>query len=83
MSDPQKYRTKEELERKKNDDPILRLKAYLIDRKLSDNDALDEIDDGVKQTVVDAVKFAGESEFPDPEAIYENVYEESEYPFLA
>ena len=34
MSDPQKYRTKEELESKKDEDPIVRVKQYLIDHDL-------------------------------------------------
>ncbi len=83
MSDPQKYRTKEELEGKKNDDPILRLKAYLLEKKMSTNEALDAIDDEVKGVVLRCVEFAEESPDPDLDAIYENIYEEHDYPFLA
>ncbi len=83
MSDPGKYRTKEELERKKNDDPILRLKGYLLERKLSDNESLDKIDDEVKQEVNEAVDFAEKSPYPPLESIYEDVYSQKDYPFLA
>lgn len=83
MSDPQKYRTKEELEEKKNEDPIIRLKSYLIKRELSDNDALDVIDDEVKQAVLDAVEFAENSPFPDLDTIWEDVYVQEDYPFIS
>ena len=43
MSDPLKYRTKEELESKKDEDPIVRVKQYLLDHALSTLDALDAI----------------------------------------
>ncbi len=83
MSDPGKYRTKEELDAKKDEDPILRLKAYLLDGALADNDALDEIDEAVKQEVLASVEFAENSPFPPLEAIYEDVYVQEDYPFLA
>ena len=83
MSDPAKYRTKEELEEKKNDDPIIRLKQYLIQHDMADNESLDEIDETVKQEVLDSVDFAENSDFPPLETIYEDVYVQDDYPFLA
>ncbi len=83
MSDPQKYRTKEEMDDKKNEDPIIRLKAYLIEKDLSDNDALDAIDEEVKQVVLEAVEFADNSPFPDEDTIYQDVYSSRDYPFLS
>ncbi|MBT8400184.1 MAG: pyruvate dehydrogenase (acetyl-transferring) E1 component subunit alpha [Rhodothermia bacterium] len=83
MSDPGKYRTKEELEERKNADPIIRLKAYLLEKKLSTNDDLDKIDEEVKQEVLASVEFAENSEFPPLETIYEDVYVQDNYPFLA
>jgi pyruvate dehydrogenase E1 component alpha subunit len=83
MSDPQKYRTKEELEERKNEDPILRLKGYILDKKFADNDVLDKIDDEVKQEVMDSVEFSENSPEPDLETIYEDVYVQKDYPFLA
>lgn len=83
MSDPQKYRTKEELESKQNEDPIIRLKKYILDNKMSAQDNLDAIDEDVKKEVLDSVDFADNSPFPDLETIYEDVYEENDYPFLA
>ncbi|MDX1740320.1 MAG: pyruvate dehydrogenase (acetyl-transferring) E1 component subunit alpha [Rhodothermales bacterium] len=82
MSDPGKYRTKEELENKKGADPIIRLKAYLIEKELSTLDVLDKIDDEVKAEVKKSVEFAEESPFPPLETIYDDVYVQEDYPFL-
>ena len=82
MSDPGKYRTKEELEAKKNEDPILRLKSYLIQENLISNEDLDVLDMEVKAEVAASVTFADESPFPPPEAIYDHVYTQEDYPFL-
>lgn len=81
MSDPGKYRTKEELDQKKNEDPILRLKAYLLDKKLSTNDALDQVDEEVKNEVRASVDFAENSPAPALETIYEDIYSEDNFPF--
>lgn len=83
MSDPQKYRTKEELESKKNQDPIIRLKAYILEHKLTTNKALDAIDEDVKQEVMASVEFAESSPAPELSEIYDHIYSDSDYPFLA
>ena len=80
MSDPQKYRTKEELDEKKDEDPILRLKAYLLEHKMSTNELLDKIDEEVKQEVMESVEFAESSPFPDLDTIYEDIYGEDNFP---
>ncbi len=82
MSDPGKYRTKEELEAKKNEDPILRLKSYIIEHQLITNEALDVLDVEVKAEVAASVTFADESPLPPLEAIYEDVYTQKDFPFL-
>lgn len=83
MSDPQKYRTKEELDAKKNEDPILRLKAYLLDRNITDEKTLDAIDEDVKEEVMASVEFAENSPAPDLDTIYDDVYDSRDYPYLA
>lgn len=83
MSDPQKYRTKEELEDKKNEDPIVRLKAYMLEHKITDEKTLDAIDDDVKDEVMAAVEFAENSPLPELEDIYDDIYDTTDYPFLA
>ena len=83
MSDPQKYRTKEELEAKKNEDPIVRLKAYVLEHKITDEKTLDALDEDVKDEVMAAVEFAENSPFPELEDIYDDIYDTTDYPFLA
>jgi pyruvate dehydrogenase E1 component alpha subunit len=58
------------------------MKAYIIEKGLADNDALDLIDTSIKEEIVASVEFAENSTEPALEAVYENVYEEDDYPFL-
>ena len=83
MSDPQKYRTKEEMEAKKNEDPIVRTRLYLLENDLADDETLDGMDEEVKAEVMDAVQFAEDSPFPDVETMYEDVYAQADYPFIS
>ncbi|MFW5658974.1 MAG: pyruvate dehydrogenase (acetyl-transferring) E1 component subunit alpha [Bacteroidota bacterium] len=81
MSDPAKYRTKDELNEYKDRDPIVQLKSYILDQELTSQDELDKIDDKVKARVKEAVEFAENSPVPDGKKLYENVYVD-DYPFL-
>ena len=83
MSDPQKYRTKEEMESKKGEDPIIRTKMYVLEHDLVPQSALDEIDDEVKAEVLAAVEFAEKSPLPDVSTMYEDVYVQEDYPFIS
>lgn len=74
MSDPAKYRTREELEEFQRQDPILVLKARMIDAKMINNDEYKKMDDEVKAEVQDAIDFAESSDEPPLETIYEDVY---------
>jgi len=78
MSDPQKYRTKEELEEYQNIDPIERLKSYILDNEIAKEAALKKIEDKVEQEVLDAVEFADNSDFPKEEELYEDMFVEDE-----
>ncbi|MEX0747352.1 MAG: pyruvate dehydrogenase (acetyl-transferring) E1 component subunit alpha [Rhodothermales bacterium] len=82
MSDPANYRTKEELDEKRNEDPIIRLKSYILEHEMSTNEELDQVDDEVKQIVIESVEFSENSESPEIDSIYEDVYAQSDYPFL-
>jgi len=82
MSDPAQYRTKEELEQKKNEDPIIRLKSYLVQNELFTNEELDPIDEEVKAEVMESVEFSENSPLPELDAIYDDVYSQKDYPFL-
>ncbi len=76
MSDPQKYRTKEEVEGVKKKDSIDRLSLHLMnERKSLTEDAWIAMQKEVKAEVAAAVQFAEESPIPDPEAeLYSDVY---------
>lgn len=81
MSDPAKYRTKEELNEYKDQDPIAGVLAQIREHNYATDDELKEIQDRCKAKVEESVKFAHESESPSDDAIYEDVYEE-DYPFI-
>lgn len=82
MSDPAKYRTKEELEQYKQDDPILDLKAYILEHKVAKEEELKAIDKKVKAIVAESVDFAEASPYPEPHELYEDVYITPDYPYI-
>lgn len=81
MSDPQKYRTKEEVESYKDQDPIEEVRKVILKNKFATEKTLEKWDDEIKAEVADAVKFAEESPLPSKEDIYEYIYSEPDYPF--
>jgi pyruvate dehydrogenase E1 component alpha subunit len=81
MSDPQKYRTKDELEEYKNIDPIERLKSYMLSKKVTDEETLKSIMAKVDEEVLEAVNFADEASQPPLEELYDHVMVEDNYPF--
>jgi len=76
MSDPASYRTKEELEKYRLDDPISRLRAQLTREGKLTNDQFDELDKKAKQAALDSVKFAEESPELPVEDVFKYVYYE-------
>lgn len=82
MSDPAKYRTKEELEAYKKRDPIEQVKDSILNNNLATEQDLEVIDEKVKLAVEEAVKFAEESPFPDESESIKDVYKQHDYPFI-
>jgi pyruvate dehydrogenase E1 component alpha subunit len=74
MSDPAKYRSKEEVEKWHEKDPIARLGLFLLDHKFARPKDLEAIDKDVNLEIDDCVKFAEESPWPPPEYMYEDIY---------
>ncbi len=74
MSDPASYRTKEQLEQFRMDDPITRLRAQLTREEKLTNEKFDELDKRAKKTALESVKFAEESDEPPLEALYDYIY---------
>ena len=74
MSDPGNYRTRAEIEKYQERDPIKLFSASLLEEKVVDQKQLDEIDKKCREEVEDALRFADESPLPDPEELYTDVY---------
>jgi pyruvate dehydrogenase E1 component alpha subunit len=82
MSDPAKYRTREEVEAYKKLDPIEQVRATLLEKGFATEADLEAIDDRVKAQVEESVRFAEDSPFPDPEEAFKDVYVQSDYPYI-
>ncbi len=82
MSDPAKYRSKEELNSYKDRDPIADVLNTIQTNNYASEAELKAIEDKVKAIVEDSVKFAEEGEFPSGDDIYDGVYAEADYPFI-
>lgn len=82
MSDAQKYRTKDEVAEYQKVDPITQVLNKIKENKWATDEEIEAIDKRVKATVKECVDFAEESEFPSPEALYENVYAQKDYPYI-
>src|ERR1044071_7597208 len=78
MSDPASYRTKDELEKYRLDDPIIRLRAQLTREGELTNEQFDALDKKAKQTVLESVKFAEKSPELPLEDVYKYVYANGE-----
>ena len=74
MGDPLRYRTKEEVHKWQENDPIGILEKHILDGGHASKEELDALDESVKEEMEVAVKFAEESPFPAPEALFENIY---------
>ncbi|HXQ50961.1 MAG TPA: pyruvate dehydrogenase (acetyl-transferring) E1 component subunit alpha [Stellaceae bacterium] len=75
MSDPAKYRTRDEVSRMREEhDPIDQVKKRLIDGNLADEAKLRDIDKEVKDLVTAAAEFAQDSPEPDPAELWTDVY---------
>ena len=81
MSDPQKYRTKEEVEEYKKQDPIESVKETILKHKWASEAELDAMDEAVRKEVEEAVLFAEESPMATEVELYNDVYSQKDYPF--
>lgn len=82
MSDPAKYRTKEEVEEYKAKDPIEQVLITIRSKKYATEAEIETINTRVRDTVEDSVKFAEESPWPDPAELYTDVYVQADYPYI-
>ncbi len=81
MSDPAKYRSKEELKSYKLKDPIEVTRKTIIDNKWFTDAELVQMEEEVEETIKECVEFAENSEYPSIDELYTDVYVE-DYPFI-
>ena len=78
MSDPAKYRTREEVSKMREErDPIDGLRRMILDGKYADEDAIKKVDKEIREIVNEAAKFAQESPEPDVSELYTDILAEA------
>jgi len=78
MGDPERYRTSEEVQKWKENDPIGIYHRHLLAEGIATEAELDAIEAEVEAEVEDAVRFAESSPEPAPEALFADVYADEE-----
>jgi len=74
MSDPGNYRTRAEIEKYQQRDPLKLFGATLREQKVLDDSGFEKLEQRVRETVAEAVRFAEESPLPDPSELNTEVY---------
>ncbi len=82
MSDPQKYRTKEEVNEHKDRDPLNQVLSTILDQGWLKEEDVKKIEAEVKANVEGAVKFAEDSPLPDESELYTDIYSHDDYPYI-
>lgn len=82
MSDPAKYRTKEELQSYKDRDPIANVRLHILENGYATDEELKAIEKEIKDVVKESVKFAEESPYPEADEIFKDVYKDENYPYI-
>lgn len=74
MSDPAKYRTRDELDAYREQDPLLLLKSKMVQENHISDEQFEVLDKKTKRICDDAVKFAEKSDEPSIQSLYEDIY---------
>ncbi len=82
MSDPGKYRSKEEVSEFKDNDPITHVLETIKKNKYLSDKQIAKIEDDVKAEVNACVKFAEDSPLPEVAELHKDVYTQEDYPFI-
>lgn len=82
MSDPAKYRTKEEEKEYKEKDPVNIIEKKLLENKYATEEEVAAIKEQVKKEIDAAIQFAEESDYPPASEIYTHNYVQEDYPFI-
>lgn len=82
ISDPQKYRSKDEVDEYKDKDPISNILKTIYDNGYATEAEINSINERVDGIVTESVKFAEESPWPDDDEVLKDVYADKNYPFI-
>jgi pyruvate dehydrogenase E1 component alpha subunit len=82
VSDPAKYRTKDELNEYRDQDPIKVTEKKMIENKIATEEEIKEIKAKINKEIEDALKFAEESSFPDGAELFSDNYLQEDYPYI-
>ena len=78
MSDPANYRSRDEVNKvREEQDPIDRVRAWLLDGGFATEEAIKAVDKEIRATVNDAAEFAQTSAIPNPAELYTDIYAEA------
>jgi pyruvate dehydrogenase E1 component alpha subunit len=77
MGDPLRYRTKDEVEKWRGDDPIGILERLIYEQKAATKEELEKIDERVEKEIEEAVEYAEKSPFPALDTLFDNIYVEN------
>lgn len=82
MSDPQKYRSKQEVEEWMQNDPIDHCLNVIKENKWMTVKEIAEVEEWVKKEVAESVEFAENSPYPEGKDLYDDIYQEPNYPYI-
>lgn len=82
VSDPQKYRSKEEVEEYKDQDPLIKVTNTILENAFATKEDLASIDQKINSIVEESVRFAEESPWPADDELLKDVYMDQDYPFI-
>lgn len=82
VSDPARYRTKDEVDHYKDLDPLRITEQKLLDYGFASEEWIKNLKNNIKEEIEEAVAFAEASPFPEPHELWEDNYLQKDYPFI-
>jgi pyruvate dehydrogenase E1 component alpha subunit len=82
VSDPAKYRTKEELEAYKEKDPVEMIQTKIVKENIATQAEVNAVIEAINAEIDAAMEFAENSSYPLPSELYEDNYTQKDYPYI-
>ncbi len=82
VSDPAKYRSKNEVDEYKDKDPVKVTEKKIVEEGIATEEEIKAIKDKIKAEIEESVRFAEQSDYPDPSELYTDNYVQKDYPFI-